>query len=68
MMKFELNADYLELNKLLKTTQIAQTGGHAKILISEGSVIRNGEVETRIRAKIVKGDKIEVEGKIIEVV
>jgi len=37
------------------------------MLIEEGHVKRNGEVETRKRAKIVSGEKIEVDEDVIEI-
>ncbi|NCD11845.1 MAG: RNA-binding S4 domain-containing protein [Epsilonproteobacteria bacterium] len=67
-MKFELEDDYIELFKLLKTTGVAESGGHAKMLIEEGAVKRNGEMETRKRAKIVAGEVVEVMDNRIEVV
>lgn len=66
-MKFELKDDYIELFKLIKFMDLVDSGGHAKILIEEGQVIRNGEVELRKRAKIISGDVIEVNGDVIEV-
>ena len=66
-MKFELEDDYIELFKLLKVTGVAESGAQAKILIDEGAVKRNGEVETRKRAKIVSGEVIEVGDEVIEV-
>ena len=66
-MKFELDEEYIELFKLLKVMGIAESGAHAKMLIEEGQVKRNGEVETRKRAKIVSGERIEVGGEMIEV-
>ena len=59
--------DYIELNKLLKLKSIVQSGGHAKIIIEEGAVKVNGKQEFRKRNKLREGDKIEVEGFIIEV-
>ena len=50
-MKFELEEDFIELFKLLKVTGVAESGGQAKMLIEEGVVKRNGEVELRKRAK-----------------
>ena len=44
---------------------IADTGGHAKIIVDEGLVKLNGEIEERKRAKLRVGDKVEVNGKII---
>ena len=67
---FELknNEEFIELNKILKLKQIAQTGGHAKILIEDGLVQVNGEVEFRKRRKMRKGDLILVEGIKIAIV
>lgn len=66
-MKFELDEEYIELFKLLKIMGVAESGAHAKMLIEEGQVNRNGEVEMRKRAKIVVGERIEVGGEVIEV-
>ena len=66
-MKFELEDDYIELFKLLKVTGVAESGAQAKMLIDEGVVKRNGEVELRKRAKIVSGEKIEVGNEVIEI-
>lgn len=57
---FKIEGDYIELIQLLKATGIAQTGGHAKFIVEDGEVIRNGEVETRKRAKLIPGDEIRV--------
>jgi ribosome-associated protein len=65
MREFTLTSEYIELVKLLKLMQIAQTGGHAKIIVEDGEVIRNGEQEFRKRAKLRPGDKIEVLGETI---
>lgn len=65
---FKINGDYIELLQLLKATGIAQTGGHAKMLVDEGLVVRNGEVEYRKRAKLVPGDQIQIEDLWIELI
>jgi ribosome-associated protein len=62
--EFPLTGEYIELLQLLKATGIAQTGGHAKIIVAEGEVIRDGEVELRKRAKIRKGDALTVGGEV----
>lgn len=67
-MNYKLETEYIELCNLLKLCQLVQTGGHAKIVISEGEVIVDGEVETRKRCKIRKGQVVEFEGEQIEVV
>ena len=68
MREFKLTSEYIELVKLLKLLQIAQTGGHAKIIVENGEVIRNGEPEFRKRAKLRSGDKIEVMGEEIVII
>lgn len=67
-MKFELKDDYIELYKLIKVMDLAESGGHAKILIEEGLVKRNGELELRKRAKILAGETVQIEDDIIEVI
>jgi ribosome-associated protein len=57
---FKITGEYIELIQLLKAIGLAQTGGHAKMIVEEEMVLRNGEVETRKRAKLVVGDKVEV--------
>jgi len=66
--KFELNGDYIELFKLLKVLDLVDSGAHAKMVIADGHVTRNSQVELRKRAKIVSGDIIEVAEVTIEVI
>ncbi len=68
--KFALrdNELFIELIKLLKIKQFAQTGGHAKMIIEDGLVKVNGEVEFRKRNKLKKGDLIVVDNVEIEIV
>lgn len=63
--EFFLEGDYIELIQLLKAANVAQTGGHAKIIVDEGAVVRDGEVETRKRAKIRKGEEVMIEDELI---
>ncbi|PCH99595.1 MAG: RNA-binding protein [Flavobacteriaceae bacterium] len=60
---FELKEghEYIQLNNLLQYLSIAQTGGHAKILIQNEEVSLNGDLETRIRKKIFSGDIVRLE-------
>lgn len=61
MEEFKVDGEYIELIQLLKVLGIAQTGGHAKFIVDEGVVLRNGEPELRKRAKLIPGDVIEIE-------
>ncbi|MFK7784603.1 MAG: RNA-binding S4 domain-containing protein [Crocinitomicaceae bacterium] len=63
--EFKIEGPYIELVQLLKAEGIAETGGHAKFIVDEGEVVRNGEVEYRKRAKLVVGDRIEVHDHVI---
>ena len=63
MREFTLHTEYIELVKLLKLLRIAETGGHAKILVDEGRVLVNGDTELRKRAKLRAGDEVETEGE-----
>ena len=58
----------VELCKLLKIANMVGGGGEAKIVISEGYVMLNGEVEYRKRKKVMAGDLIEFNGETVSVV
>ncbi len=59
--EFTIEGAYIELIQLLKVLGIAQTGGHAKMIVDDEQVVRNGELETRKRAKLVAGDVIKID-------
>jgi ribosome-associated protein len=59
--------EFIELVKLLKLKQIAQSGGHAKMMIEEGLVKLNGEAEFRKRKKLRAGDIITLTDISIEI-
>ena len=57
----------LRLDQFLKLCGIAETGGHAKVLIQGGEVLLNGEIETRRRKKLSIDDVIEVFDSVLPV-
>ena len=59
MNKVLINREPVELYKILKFEGLVSTGGEAKMVIAEGMVAVNGEIETRKRKKMVAGDVIE---------
>jgi ribosome-associated protein len=63
-----INREPIDLSKLLKLDNVVSGGGEAKILISEGGVKLNGEVETRKRKKVFVGDIVEYLDRAIQVV
>ena len=66
--KIEINEEIIRLDNLLKFSGIAETGGHAKILIQNGEVLVNGEVCTMRGKKMRKGDIAQFEDMSVEVV
>ena len=59
MNKVLINREPVELYKILKFEGLVSTGGEAKMVIAEGMVAVNGEIEIRKRKKMVAGDVIE---------
>jgi ribosome-associated protein len=64
----ELNHQPIELCKLLKIANLVSGGGEAKIVISEGYVLLNGEVEFQKRKKVYHEDVIEFNGDVVQVI
>ena len=50
--------DFIPLISLLKACDVVYSGAEAQEVVSAGMVLRNGEVETRKRAKITAGEII----------
>ena len=57
----------IKLDQFLKWSGITPTGGQAKILIQEGAVQVNGEVETRRGRRLRRGDRVLVGGRTLTV-
>ncbi len=57
----------IRLDTFLKLSGIAQTGGHAKVLIQDGEVIVDCAVETRRGRKLHGGETVEVDGQTLTV-
>ena len=53
----------IRLDHFLQFRGFAQTGGHAKLLIQDGEVKVNGEIETRRRRKLNMGDVVSCQGR-----
>ncbi len=59
---FELRGEYIELDKLLKATGLAESGGRARVMITEGQVQVDGRPESRKTAKIRVGQRVQLAG------
>jgi ribosome-associated protein len=66
--EFQLRGEMVLLTSLLKAVGLAATGGHAGLLVEEGEVKVNGEVESRKRRKLYKGDQVKVSEQLIIIV
>jgi ribosome-associated protein len=63
MHKVDISKEPVELYKILKFEGLTTTGGEAKLLIGDGQVTVNGDVETRRRRKMLSGDIIGFRGE-----
>ncbi len=68
MIEFKLQGEFITLIQLLKAAGLVQTGGEAQIMVTEGKVKYNGEVDLRKRLKVRVGDIITFNGQKIQVV
>ena len=58
----KITGEYIRLCDLLKFAALCQTGGEAKIVITDGLVTVNGEACTMRGKKIYPGDVVEYQG------
>jgi ribosome-associated protein len=59
ILEFDLDGDYVELKQLLKLADLVTSGGEAKMVIGDGQVRVDGEVELRKACKIRAGQVVE---------
>jgi ribosome-associated protein len=59
-LEFHLRGEFIELNQLLKLTGVCDSGGAGKVLVAEGVVSVDGQVELRKTAKIRRGQVVMV--------
>ena len=62
MTDIEIHTENIQHDQFLKFAGAVPSGGVVKELIAEGAILRNGEVETARRRKLVQGDIITVDG------
>lgn len=64
-LEFKIQGDFIELAQLLKVCGIAETGGHAKLLIKNSGVLVDGKIELRRGCKIRPGQSVAFESAVI---
>lgn len=62
-----LREDYIKLGQALKAAGFVEDGVEAKIEITSGNVLVNGEVDTRRGRKLYDGDVVTFNGKQIQI-
>ena len=67
MESVRIKDDFIKLGQLLKLAGFVDSGVEAKIMIQEGLVKVNGEVDLRRGRKVVSGDIVEYQGKKVKV-
>lgn len=68
MIEFILEGEFIPMIQLLKATDMVPSGGEAQIVVMEGLVKYNGEVDYRKRLKVKRGDVVEFNNQKIKVV
>ncbi len=63
-----ISTDYIRLDAALKLADAVQTGGHAKIVITEGDVKVNDEVCMQRGKKLRGGDTFELDHVLYSVI
>ena len=67
MDSYKIHDDFIKLGQALKVAGYVDDGVEAKLVIQNGEVTVNGEVDTRRGRKLVPGDVVEYDGKTVNV-
>lgn len=67
MYTIKLREDYIKLGQALKAAGLVSSGIEAKIVIQEGQVTLNGEVEVQRGKKLYENDIVEFQGEQIKI-
>ena len=68
MEQIKLSEDYINLGQALKAAGLVSSGVEAKIVIQDGLVSVNGEIDTRRGKKLYGGEVIEFDGQAVKIV
>ncbi|MDD6207834.1 MAG: RNA-binding S4 domain-containing protein [Clostridiales bacterium] len=67
MEKYAIKDEFIKLGQAMKAAGMVDSGVEAKIVIQDGQVQVNGQVETRRGKKLVPGDVISYQGMQVEI-
>lgn len=68
METIKIKEEYIKLGQALKAAGLVSSGLEAKIVIQDGEVFVNGEVETRRGKKLFGGETVYFDGQEIQIV
>ena len=68
MQEIKVRDEFIKLGQALKAADLVNSGVEAKIVVQDGQVEVNGEVDTRRGRKLVPGDVITFDGKSVKIV
>lgn len=68
MQEIAIKDEYIKLGQALKLAGLVGSGVEAKVLIQDGLVSVNGEVDVRRGRKLYSGDIFELEGNQVKVI
>lgn len=68
METIKLKEEYIKLGQALKAANLVEDGVEAKIVIQDGLVKVNGEIDTRRGRKLYDGDLVNFEGQEIKII
>lgn len=66
--EIKIKDEYIKLGQAMKLAGLVDSGIEAKIVIQDGQVLVNGEVDTRRGKKLVDGDTFSFQGNEVKVV
>lgn len=59
-----ITTDFITMDKLLKFSGIADTGGQAFLMVEDGIIKLNGKLVTEKRKKVFPGDVVNIDEQI----
>ena len=68
MLKLKIKDDFIKLGQAMKLADLVDSGVDAKLVIQDGQVSVNGEVEYQRGKKLHHGDIFEFDGSQVQIV
>ena len=68
MREIQIQSEFIKLDALLKFANLVSSGGEAKICISEGEILVNGEPCLMRGKKLRHGDTVTLDGETVKII